>query len=120
MFRESAQKLPFNNEPETKASTAASNDRFNIPRKIPEQFSARLKISFLEWPSLQTEFCGAAEITGIRGRPTIGEYLQTGDLSQPEVRKRAFDWLAEQVNAWVNVVRRRIRSVVADLHRDGH
>ena len=42
--------------------------------------------------------------------------LQVESLQQPEVRKKAFFWLAERVNTFVNVLRPRVRSAAADYH----
>ena len=47
---------------------------------------------------------------------TIIDLLQVGPLEEPEVRKRAFSWLAERVNTFVNVLRPRVRSAAADYH----
>ncbi len=40
--------------------------------------------------------------------------LQVGSLEQPEARNKAFSWLAERVNAFVRVLRPRMRSAAAD------
>ena len=40
---------------------------------------------------------------------TIIDSLEVGSLEQPEVRKKAFAWLAERVNTFVNVLRPRMR-----------
>ena len=45
--------------------------------------------------------------------------LQVGSLEQPEVRKRAFSWLAERVNTFVRVLRPRMRSAAADYQSRG-
>ena len=45
--------------------------------------------------------------------------LQVGSLEQPEVRKKAFSWLAERVNNFVNVLRPRMRSAAADYQSRG-
>ena len=45
---------------------------------------------------------------------TIIDSLQVESLEQPEVRKKAFSWLAERVNTFVNVLRPRMRSAAAD------
>jgi hypothetical protein len=50
---------------------------------------------------------------------TIIESLQVGPLEQPEVRKKAFSWLAERVNTFVNVLRPRMRSAAADYQSRG-
>jgi hypothetical protein len=50
---------------------------------------------------------------------TIIDRLEVGALEQPEVRERAFSWLAERVNAFVNVLRPRMRSTAADYQSRG-
>ena len=47
-------------------------------------------------------------------RPRIIDGRTFGPLEQPEARKEAFAWLAERVNTFVNVLRPRVRSAVAD------
>jgi|GEM_PF-3965502 len=49
----------------------------------------------------------------------IVDSLQVGSLEQPEVRKKAFFWLAERVNTFVRVLRPRMRSLAADYHSPG-
>ena len=50
---------------------------------------------------------------------TIIDTLQVGSLEQPEVGKKAFCWLAERVNTFVNVLRPRMRSAAADYQSQG-
>ena len=50
---------------------------------------------------------------------TIIDSLEVGSLEQPEVRKKAFSWLAERVNTFVNVLRPRMRSAAADYQSRG-
>jgi hypothetical protein len=50
---------------------------------------------------------------------TIMDSLQVESLQQPEVRKKAFFWLAERVNTFVNVLRPRMRSAAADYQSRG-
>lgn len=68
-----------------------------------------------EWADLSTELGGDAQIVDLKGRTTIFERMEVGDLSNAIVRQRAFQHLAERVNVWVNVFRPRIRSLVADI-----
>jgi hypothetical protein len=70
-----------------------------------------------DWDAVEDQLGGSARVddTKIRdGRPTIIDSRQFGDLNQPDVRKRAFEWLAERVNTFVNVIRPRIRATAAD------
>jgi hypothetical protein len=50
---------------------------------------------------------------------TIIDSLQVGSLEQPEARKKAFSWLVERVNTFVNVLRPRMRAVAADYQSRG-
>jgi hypothetical protein len=50
---------------------------------------------------------------------TIIDSLEVGSLEQPEVRKKAFSWLAERVNTFVNVLRPRVPSAAADYQSQG-
>jgi len=49
----------------------------------------------------------------------ISDRLHVGSLDQPEVRQRAFSWLAERVNTFIRVLRPRIRSAAADYQSRG-
>lgn len=61
------------------------------------------------------ELGGTAELKYSRdGRPRIADSLSIGSLDDPMIRERAFEWLAERVNTFVNVMRPRVRSAVAD------
>ena len=67
-----------------------------------------------DWADIQTALGGTAKRTIRDGRPTVIDSLSTGPLEQIEVRRTAFIWLAERVNTFVNVLRPRVRTVVAD------
>lgn len=61
----------------------------------------------------------ATLLTHRDGRPRVTDFSTVGPLEDPEVRKRAFVWLAERVNTFVNVLRPRVRSAVADYQGRG-
>lgn len=68
-----------------------------------------------DWDTVKVELDGGAELGKVRdGRPTVIDSMLVGSLSQAEVRERAFTWLAERVNTFVNVLRPRVRSAAAD------
>jgi hypothetical protein len=48
------------------------------------------------------------------GRDTFFESHNFGDLNQPDARRLAFEWLAERVNTFVNVLRPRMRAAAAE------
>jgi hypothetical protein len=50
---------------------------------------------------------------------SIIDSYQVGSLEQSEVREKAFSWLAERVNTFVNVLRPRMRSAAADYQSRG-
>lgn len=50
---------------------------------------------------------------------SILDTLMVGSLDQADERKRAFSWLAERVNTFVNVLRPRMRSAAADYQSQG-
>ena len=61
------------------------------------------------------ELGGTAELKNNKeGRPWIADSLRFGSLEDPDIREQAFKWLAERVNTFVNVMRPRVRSAVAD------
>ncbi|MXO52381.1 hypothetical protein GRI42_13805 [Erythrobacter gaetbuli] len=71
-----------------------------------------------EWETLQPQLGGDATLAEIRDRLTITERYKAGDLADPSVRGRAFAWLRERVNEWINVLRPEVRSLVAELVGD--
>jgi hypothetical protein len=74
------------------------------------------------WDALKDKLGGSAELySGYAGgsRNSIIDSLQVGSLEQPEERKKAFTWLAERVNTFVNVLRPRMRSAAVDYQSRG-
>jgi hypothetical protein len=68
-----------------------------------------------DWEAVKRELGGTAKLTENKeGRPRIVDALSVGSLDRLEVRERAFVWLAERVNTFVNVMRPRVRSAVTD------
>jgi hypothetical protein len=72
-----------------------------------------------EWGTLKDQLAGTAEVIDEDGRPRIIDKRTFGRLDQSEVRKKAFAWLAERVNTFVNVMRPRVRSAAADFQSRG-
>lgn len=70
-----------------------------------------------EWPAIQKELGGTAKLVDNHGLPRIIDVRAVGQLGQPEVRRAAFTWLRERVNTFVNVLRPRVRSAVADYQK---
>jgi hypothetical protein len=66
------------------------------------------------WETVGPLLNGTARLAEKAGRVRIEDHLRPGPLDQPEVRERAFRWLAERTNTFVNVLRPRVRSAAAD------
>ncbi|MGE0257836.1 MAG: hypothetical protein AB7H71_18470 [Alphaproteobacteria bacterium] len=71
--------------------------------------------------ALKDELGGTARPFRVAGdsRDSIIDSLQVGSLEQPELRKKAFCWLAERANTFVRVLRPRMRSAAADYQSKG-
>jgi hypothetical protein len=74
-----------------------------------------------DWDALKDKLGGTVRPYKVTGntRDSIIDTLQIGPLDRPEVRDRAFSWLAERVNTFVNVLRPRMRSAAADYQSRG-
>jgi hypothetical protein len=72
-----------------------------------------------DWDALKDKLGGTARLDKpARGdRDTIIDTYRVGSLDQPETRKKAFSWLAERINTFVNVLRPRMRSAAADYQQ---
>lgn len=68
-----------------------------------------------DWDTVGPALNGTARLTTDRfKRPKVIDAKLVGDLKDPGARARAFDWLAERVNTFVNILRPRVRDAVAD------
>lgn len=68
-----------------------------------------------DWATVGPLLDGTATLTtGKDGLPFIADKLRAGNLEDPAVRARAFEWLAERTNTFINVLRPRVRSAAAD------
>jgi hypothetical protein len=67
-----------------------------------------------DWPTVKGELRGTAELTERDGRPLIVDRRTVPELDKPEIREQAYEWLAERVNTFVNVLRPRVRSAASD------
>ncbi len=72
-----------------------------------------------DWDAIKGQLGGTAKLIEEKGRPRVIDSLAVGPLDQEEVRERGFAWLAERVNTFVNVLRPRVRSAVADYQSRG-
>lgn len=73
-----------------------------------------------EWEAIKAQLDGTAQLVKNKeGRLRIVDSLTAKPLEQAEVRKTAFAWLRERVNTFVNVMRPRVRSAVADYMSRG-
>lgn len=67
-----------------------------------------------QWEQIRKELGPSAKLIERDGRPTISDSKVFGSLDDAEVRQRAFAWLAERVNTFVNATRPRVRSAIVD------
>jgi hypothetical protein len=70
-----------------------------------------------DWPTVKGELKGTAELTERDGRPLIVDRRTVPGLDKPEIRAEAYEWLAERVNTFVNILRPRVRSAALDYER---
>jgi hypothetical protein len=91
-------------------------------RNTPGAYAAQAIVD--EWKgggAVKDELGGTARLYRTSGdsRDSIIDSFQVGSLEQPELRKRAFSWLAERVNTFVRVLRPRMRSAAANYQSRG-
>jgi len=87
-------------------------------RNTPGDFALRAIAD--DWETVKTALGGTVRLTENKfPQPRIIDSFKAGPLDRPEVRKVAFTWLAERVNTFVNVMRPRVRSAVADYAERG-
>lgn len=68
-----------------------------------------------DFASVGPQLGGGARVTkDTYGRSRIGEHASFGSLADPGNKARAFAWLAERTDTYVNVLRPRVRSAAAD------
>jgi hypothetical protein len=72
-----------------------------------------------EWDAVKDQLGGTAKVIEENGRSVIRDFHIFGELDRKEVRGRAFAWLAERVNTFVNVMRPRVRSAAANFRSGG-
>jgi hypothetical protein len=81
-------------------------------RDTPGDYARRVIAE--DWATVGPLLGGTASLTKKNGVPVIGDTLQPGNLEDPAARARAFDWLTERTNTFINVLRPRVRSAAAD------
>ncbi|MBY3585150.1 hypothetical protein HJA77_28930 [Rhizobium bangladeshense] len=64
------------------------------------------------------EELSGATVDFSKPRPDISQRLVVGDLDGPNERLRAIAWLQERTNAFINCLRPRIRSALAEMNND--
>ena len=71
--------------------------------------------------AIRDELGGTVRLYRVAGdsRDSLIDSSQVGSLEQPELRKKAFSWLAERVNTFVRVLRPRMRSAASDYQSGG-
>ena len=81
-------------------------------RDTPGEYARR--VIGEDWGAVGPLLGGTATLTEKDGVPMISDALRAGNLEDPAVRSRAFDWLTERTNTFINVLRPRVRSAAAD------
>ncbi len=81
-------------------------------RNSPGEFAMRAIAE--DWPNVRDELRGTAKLIERDGRPCIIDSLSPGSLDNASTRLKAFAWLRERTNNFVNVMRPRVRSAAAD------
>jgi hypothetical protein len=86
-----------------------------------ESIGARVVERLLEdWEALRDELGEPIVIeTDKLGRKLIMSFSQIGSWTVPAEREEAFIWLRARTNQFVNVLRPKIRAIVADIEREG-
>jgi hypothetical protein len=68
-----------------------------------------------DWEAVKAELSDTAQLREDKfGRPRIVDARRFGSLDDPQVRAQAFSWLRISLNTFVNVIRPRVRSEVAN------
>jgi hypothetical protein len=70
-----------------------------------------------DWANVGQALGGTAVLTEKDGRPRIIDSWRPGPLDQSDTRERAYAWLRERTNTFVNVLRPRVRSAAADYRK---
>lgn len=85
-----------------------------------DSFGARLVDRLLEgWPDIKHELGNGAVLeTDKLGRRIISEDFVTRSWALESEREKAFAWLRERTNAFVNVLRPKIKLLAEDMERD--
>jgi hypothetical protein len=73
-----------------------------------------------QWADIKAGLGGTAEIyqRPSDGRMSIHDRRTFPNTDAHEIREQIYEWLAERTNAFVNVLRPRVRCAVADFERN--
>lgn len=87
---------------------------------VKNSIGAEIVTHILEdWPTIRDELGGTASLRVDRNeRRLIEDSLRTGPWTNPVEKDRALSWLRERTNTFVNILRPRVKSAVADLSRE--
>jgi hypothetical protein len=73
-----------------------------------------------DWDEIKSDLGGTSTVIDRSGRKTVADSRTFPTLNTPDAKIEAFAWLAERVNAFVNVVRPRVRSAAIDYEEKAH
>lgn len=70
-----------------------------------------------DWATVGPLLGGTAVLGEKDGVPVVSDAFRPGNLEDPTVRAKAFDWLTKRTNTFINVLRPRVRSAAEDYLR---
>jgi len=74
-----------------------------------------VKALIADFENVRVSLGSNVEVANIGGKEKIYEERLVGNLKDLAVRAEAFEWLRGRLDAWVNVLRPRIRAIVMDM-----
>jgi hypothetical protein len=86
-------------------------------RNTPGRYAMQVIVEDLD--SIKPQLGENVKLDRVGGEASIIDWIQAGQMDQPEERERVLSWLAERVNTFVNVLRPRMRSAAADYQLRG-
>lgn len=99
----------YRNEPSFEVGVYLSFSRESIGARVND-------LLLEEWDEIREELGGTPSASEDKsGRRLIQDSFRTGSWSIPEERMKAFEWLRDRTNTFVNVLRPRIKAIVADI-----
>jgi hypothetical protein len=86
-------------------------------RNTPGRYAVQVIVKDLD--AIKPQLGENVKLERVDGENSVGDWIQAGQMAQPEERERVLSWLAERVNTFVNVLRPRMRSAAAEYQLRG-